>query len=187
MDPSRIQIGGHVYIPVVPQKLRQGGRLAELLSRTFIKEEHTCSFIPLCGLTSRFYFNKVNHGCIQQGLSSTSYVLVTMLSLEWPKWTADVASSFMELIVYWGRQTLIQWKLLGVRDQWGLWARGVEDTVLAQVGDVSPFSYIWEVIESKTDDGQQKWIFLSHLYGRELWNIPANISLPEELEELPMN
>lgn len=81
MGPSSVLIDGHVYTPVVPWKLRQGGGLAELLSRTVIREEHTCSSIPLRGLTSRFYFNKIHHGCIQQGLSSTSYVLVSVQSL----------------------------------------------------------------------------------------------------------
>lgn len=51
--------------------------MVELLSRTIIKKEYTCSFIPLCGFTSTLGFNKVNHGYIQQGLPSTSYTLVT--------------------------------------------------------------------------------------------------------------
>lgn len=123
--------------------------MVELLSRTIIKK-YTCSFIPLCGFTSRLDFNKVNHRCIQQGLPSTSYALVTMPSLGLQKCTADMASLFMEFIVY-CRETCIRCPLYVRQYE----RKGLEDTVLAQIGDMSPFPSIWEETESKTDDRQQ--------------------------------
>lgn len=140
---------------MVPWKRRQAGGLTELLSRTVIREEHTCSSIPLRGLTSRFYFNKVHHGCIRQGLSSTSYVLVSVRSLGLQKWTADMASSLMELFISWGRQTLTQSTCMRCPWPVRIMDRGLEDTVLVQEGDVSPFSSVWEGTESKTKDGQR--------------------------------
>lgn len=136
-----------------------------------------------CGFTSRLDFNKVNHRYSQQGLPSTSYALVTMPSLGLQKCTADMASLFMEFIVY-CRETCIRCPLYVRQYE----RKGLEDTVLAQIGDMSPFPSIWEETESKTDDWQQYMnITFSSIWGRVLWNIPANISLPEDLGEQPVN
>lgn len=139
----------HGCTPGVPEKPRQGGGSAESLPRTIINEEYIHSFIPPRGFTSRFRFDKITQSQIHLTLLTRHLLwLVTVPSLGLQNWTAGIASSFMELIVNWGQQILVQWACircpLGVR-QCGMGEAGLEDKVFAQIEDIlSRFSSFWE-------------------------------------------
>lgn len=99
----------HVCTPGVLEKPREGGGPAESLPRTIINEGYICLLILPCGFTSRFHFSKITQSPIHATLLTRHLLwLVTMPSLELQKWTVGIASSFMELIVNWGQQILVQ-------------------------------------------------------------------------------
>lgn len=70
-----------------------------VIVKNYHQRIHTLLYFPMC-VYFKIQFNKIKHRCMQQGLSSTSYALVAVTRLGLQKWTAVMASSFMELNVY---------------------------------------------------------------------------------------